>query len=214
MVKRKIISETDNSNWQAPKRPKRRKPRKPMSEEQRVAAAARLEKAREKRKAKDPDYGMSGIHESLRNLPDVHPLHPNKVKEWIKSQKDLASSARSNARRKVKGALAQVGIHEGYLKNLQKYLRDGDWVDMFYGEHQQNKIKYRCTAQAYYWFGPKKGEPKFDVGTYYPLLGYVYTQEMFDEEEGISNVGSGERKRSRKCNTRTVAKDKKKSKTA
>ena len=211
MPKRKrIVVETDNSNWQAPKRPKRRKPRKPMSEEQRVAAAARLEKAREKRKAKDPDYGMSGIHESLRNLPDVHPLHPNKVKEWIKSQKDLASSARSNARRKVKGALAQVGIHEGYLKNLQKYLRDGDWVDMFYGEHQQNKIKYRCTAQAYYWFGPKKGEPKFDVGTYYPLLGYVYTQEMFDEEEGISNVGSGERKRS----TRTVAKDKKKSKTS
>ena len=207
MARRKrIVVETDNSKWQAPK--KRRKPRKPMSEEQRVAAAARLEKAREKRKAKDPDYGMSGIHESLRNLPDVHPLHPNKVKEWIKSQKDLASSARSNARRKVKGALAQVGIHEGYLKNLQKYLRDGDWVDMFYGEHQQNKIKYRCTAQAYYWFGPKKGEPKFDVGTYYPLLGYVYTQEMFDEEEGISNVGSGERKRS----TRTVAKDKKKSK--
>ena len=211
MPKRKrIVVETDNSNWQAPKRPKRRKPRKPMSEEQRVAAAARLEKAREKRKAKDPYYGMSCIHESLRNLPDVHPLHPNKVKEWIKSQKDLASSARSNARRKVKGALAQVGIHEGYLKNLQKYLRDGDWVDMFYGEHQQNKIKYRCTAQAYYWFGPKKGEPKFDVGTYYPLLGYVYTQEMFDEEEGISNVGSGERKRS----TRTVAKDKKKSKTS
>ena len=209
MPKRKrIVVETDNSNWQAPKRPKRRKPRKPMSEEQRVAAAARLEKAREKRKAKDPDYGMSGIHESLRNLPDVHPLHPNKVKEWIKSQKDLASSARSNARRKVKGALAQVGIHEGYLRNLQKYLRDGDWVDMFYGEHQQNKIKYRCTAQAYYWFGPKKGEPKFDVGTYYPLLGYVYTQEMFNEEQGISNVGSGERKRS----TRTVAKDKKKSK--
>ena len=206
--RKKIVAETDNSNWKAPK--KRRKPRKPMSEEQRVAAAARLEKAREKRKAKDPDYGMSGIHESLRNLPDVHPLHPNKVKEWIKSQKDLASSARSNARRKVKGALAQVGIHEGYLKNLQKYLRDGDWVDMFYGEHQQNKIKYRCTAQAYYWFGPKKGEPKFDVGTYYPLLGYVYTQEMFDEEEGISNVGSGERKRS----TRTVAKDKKKSKTS
>ena len=211
MPKRKrIVVETDNSNWQAPKRPKRRKPRKPMSEEQRVAAAARLEKAREKRKAKDPDYGMSGIHESLRNLPDVHPLHPNKVKEWIKSQKDLASSARSNARRKVKGALAQVGIHEGYLKNLQKYLRDGDWVDMFYGEHQQNKIKYRCTAQAYYWFGPKKGEPKFDVGTYYPLLGCVYTQEMFDEEEGISNVGTGKRKRS----TRTVVKDKKKSKTS
>jgi len=207
MAKRKIIVvETDNSNWQAPK--KRRKPRKPMSEEQRVAAAARLEKAREKRKAKDPDYGMSGIHESLRNLPDDHPLHPKKVKLWIKSQKDLASSARSNLRRKIKGALAQISIHEGYLRNLQKYLRDGDWVDMFYGEHQQNKIEARCISQAYYWYGPKKGEPKFDIGVYYPLLGFVYTQEMFDEEEGISNVETGKRKRS----TRAVAKDKKKSK--
>lgn len=210
LAKRKrIVAETDNSDWQAPKK---RKPRKRMSEEQRVAAAARLEKAREKRKAKDPDYGMSGIHESLRNLPNDHPLHPNKVKQWIKSQKDLASSARSSIRQKVKGAEAQLGIHEGYVRNMQRYLRDGDWIDMFYGEHQQYKIKYRCTSQAYYFDGPKKGQPKFDVGTYYPLLGCVYTQEMFNEEQGISNVGTGERKRRAKRNTRAVAKDKKKSK--
>ena len=146
--RKRIVVETDNSNWKAPK--KKRKPRKPMSEEQRVAAAARLEKAREKRKAKDPDYGMSGIDTSLRNLPNDHPLHPNKVKQWIKTQKEMASSARASVRQKVKGALAQVTIHEGYLRNMQKYLKGGDWVDMFYGEHQQHKIKYRCTAQAYY----------------------------------------------------------------
>ena len=199
MAKRKrIVAETDNSDWQAPK--KRRKPRKPMSEEQRVAAAARLEKAREKRKAKNPDYGMSNVHESLRNLPNDHPLHPDQVKQWIKSQKDLAGSARSSIRQKVKGAEAQLGIHEGYVRNMQKYLRDGDWVDMFYGEHQQYKIKYRCTSQAYYWDGPNKG--------------CVYTQEMFNEEQGISNVGTGERKRRAKRNTRAVAKDKKKSKSS
>ena len=136
-----------------------RKPRKPMTAAQKEAAAKRLEKAREKRKAKDPDYGMSSIHESLRNLPNDHPLHPNKVKQWIKSQKDLASSARSDVRRKVKGAEAQVGIHEGYVRNMQKYLKDGDWIDMFYGEHQQNKIGARCIAQGYYWDGPNKGQP-------------------------------------------------------
>ena len=207
--RKRIVAETDNSDWQAPK--KRRKPRKRMSEEQRVAAAARLEKAREKRKAKDPDYGLSGIHESLRNLPDDHPLHPKKVKQWIKAQKDLASSARSEVRRKVKGSEAQFAIHEGYIRNMQRYLRDGDWIDMFYGERQQFKIGRRCTSQAYHWYGPKKGEPKFDVGVYYPLLGCEYTQEMFNEEQGISNVETGKRKRR---NTRTVAKDKKKSKAA
>ena len=45
MAKRKVTVETDNSNWQAPKK---RKPRKPMSEEQRVAASERLEKVRKK----------------------------------------------------------------------------------------------------------------------------------------------------------------------
>ena len=207
--RKKIVVETDNSNWKAPKK---RKPRKPMSEEQRVAAAARLEKAREKRKAKNPDYGMSNVNVSLRNLPKEHPLHPDKVKQWIKSQKELAGSARSGVRQKIKGAEAQLCIHEGYVRNMQKYLRDGDWVDMAYGEHQQHKITGRCTAQAYYWDGPNKGEPKFDVGVFYPLLGCVYTQEMLNEEQGISNVGTGERKRNRKRNTGPVAEDKKKSK--
>ena len=97
--RKKITVETDNSNWQAPKV---RKKRKPMSEEQRVAAAARLEKAREKRKEKNPDYGQSGVSQSLKDLPEDHPRHPKKVKEWIKTQKDLLSSARSSVRQKIK----------------------------------------------------------------------------------------------------------------
>ena len=83
---RKIKATTDNSGWVEPKKRKRRKP---MTEKQRQAAAKRLEKAREKRAAKNPDYGMSGIHHSLRDLPDDHPAHPKKVKVWIKTQKNL-----------------------------------------------------------------------------------------------------------------------------
>ena len=78
--------ETDNSNWKAPKI---RKKRKPMTEEQRQAAAKRLEKAREKRAEKNPNYGQSGIHPTLQNLPDEHHAHPKKVKQWIKTQKEL-----------------------------------------------------------------------------------------------------------------------------
>ena len=194
MNKRKKISvQTDNSNWQAPKK---RKPRKPMSEEQRVAAAARLEKAREKRKEKNPDYGQSGVSTSLKDLPEDHPLHPKKVKEWIKTQKDLLSSARSSVRQKIKGSEAQLAMHEGYIKNMLKYLRDGDWVDDFYGEHQQNKIRHRCVSLAYY----DDGTPKRSIGVYYPDLGCVYTQELFNEEKGIVNVGKKRRKNKRKRN--------------
>ena len=206
MVRRKKTTvETDNSNWQAPKV---RKKRKPMTEEQRVAAAARLEKAREKRKEKNPDYGQSALPSVLKDLPDDHMLHPKKVKVWIKTQKDLASTVRGEVRQKVKGAEARLLIHEGYIKHLQKYLRDGDWVDNFYGEHQQNKIRHRCIAMAYY----DDGTPKRSVGIFYPDLGCEYTQEMFNEEKGISDVGSSKRKRRRKRqhNTGPVAKVKKK----
>ena len=203
--RQKITVETDNSDWQAPKK---RKPRKPMSEEQRVAAAARLEKAREKRKEKNPDYGQSGVATDLKDLSEDHPLHPQKVKEWIKTQKDFASSVRGEVRQKIKGAEARLLIHEGYIKHMQKYLRDGDWIDNFYGEHQQNKIMHRCVALAYY----ADGTPKRSLGVFYPDMGCVYTQEIFNEEKGISDVGSTKRKRKgkRKRNTGPVAKVKKK----
>jgi len=202
--KKKIAVETDNSNWQAPKK---RKPRKSMSEEQRVAAAARLEKAREARAEKNPDYGLSGVHESIRDLPDEHPIAPKKVKQWIKTQKDLAKSARGAVRQKIKGSEAQLAIHQGYIKSMQTYLRTGDWIDIFYGEYQQNKIRWRSVAMAYY----DDGTPKRTVGTFYPDMGCVYTQEIYNEEKGISDVGSTKRKRrgKQKRNTGPVAKVKK-----
>ena len=201
--RRKIVAETDNSNWQAPKK---RKPRKPMSAEQKAAAAARLEKARAARAEKNPDYGKSGIHESLHDLPDEHYISPKKVKQWIKTQKDLMSSERAAVRQNVKGALSRLADHEGYIRHMQRYLRDGDWIDNFYGEHQEKKMGWRCVAMAYY----DDGTPKRDVGTYYPDMGCTYTQEMYNEEKGVSNDGPRERKRSRKRNPRTVAKIKKK----
>ena len=54
---RKVKASTDNSGWVEPKKKKVRNKRKPMTEEQKQAAAARLEQAREKRAAKNPDYG-------------------------------------------------------------------------------------------------------------------------------------------------------------
>ena len=195
---RKITSKTDNKGWTDPSKKKVRKKRKPMTEDQKAAAAERLEKARAVRAAKNPDYGMTGIHESLRDLPDDYPITPKKVKQWIKTQKELASMERRNEKKNVKGATARKTSHEAYVRNLQKYLKDGDYVDRFYGEHQDKIISNRSIAQAYYWEGPKKGLPKFDVGTYYPLLGTVYTQEMFNEDRGISDEGRPEGKPKRR----------------
>jgi hypothetical protein len=179
-----------------------------MSEEQRAAAAKRLEKARAKRAEKNPDYGQSGIHPTLRDLPDDYPCSPKKVKVWIKTQKGLANAERAGVRQGIKGAYARQCSHEGYVRNMVKYLRDGDWVDNFYGEHQEKRIRWKCIALAY----DKDGNVKRDVGTWYPDIGMVYTKEMFNEDKGIENVRK--ERTTRKRNTRPVAKRKKKSKAA
>ena len=175
MVKRKIKVKTDNSSWQAPKT---RKKRKPMTEKQRIAASKRLEKARAIRAKKNPNYGQSGVHPTLRNLSEDHPAHPNKVKKWIKTQKELLSTERAAVRQKVKGSIAKLANHQAYISSMNRYLRDGDWTDMFYGEYQEKKVTYRCVAMAY----DKNGNPKRDVNTYYPDVGMVYTQEMINQD--------------------------------
>ena len=189
---RKIKASTDNSGWVEPKK-KIRKRRKPMTEEQKQAAAARLEKAREARAAKNPDYGQSGIHASLRDLPDDHPAHPKKVKLWIKTQKELAASERRAVKQGVKGAYSKQCIHEAYVRNLVKYLRDGDYVDMFYGEYMEHNIKRKCVAMAY----ESDGTPKRDVGVWYPDIG-TYTQEMYNEDRGIVSEPSKKKRKRRK----------------
>lgn len=176
--KKRITVSTDNSNWQAPKT---RKKRKPMSEEQREAAAARLAAARDKKREENPEYGMGGIHASLRDLPKDHMLHPDKVKDWIATQKDLLRTEKAGARQNVKGAIARAANHEGYIRHMKSYLKHGDWCDDFYGEHQEKRIRRRCVALSYYWQGPKKGQPKRDVGVYYPDLGMTWEKDMENE---------------------------------
>ena len=96
---RKIRARTQNSGWSDPSKKKKiRKPRKPMTDEQRQAAAERLKKAREARAKKNPNYGKSGLHSSLHNLDEDYALHPDKVKEWIKVQKELVSTEKRNER--------------------------------------------------------------------------------------------------------------------
>ena len=176
LVARKIRARTQNSGWSDPSKKKKiRKPRKPMTDEQRQAAAERLKKAREARAKKNPNYGKSGLHPSLHDMDEEHDLHPDKVKEWIKTHKELISVEKKNERKNVKGATARRISHEGYVKNMQAYLKDGVWNDSFYGERQEYKMEFVCSAMAYYHEGPNKGMPKRNVGVWYPDIGRVYT---------------------------------------
>jgi hypothetical protein len=175
-----------------------RRRRKPMSAKQKEAAAKRLAEAREKKqKANPPAY--SNVHEAVRKLPDDHPLSRKAVMAWIKTNKDLLSGLRAEVRQKAKGAEARLNSISGYIRNMEKYLRDGDWVDNFYGADQEKKIRWRCVAMAYY----PDGTPKRDVGTYYDDIMEVYTKEMAMADgvlSGPSKTDKPKRKRRSKKN--------------
>ena len=147
-----------------------RKKRKPMSEEQRAAAAERLKLAREKRmKANPPTY--KNVCASVLAIPEDQPMSLKSVRKWIKTQKDLMSAERKAMRQDVKGAIARFHSHQKYISNLEKYLRDGDYVDDYYGEYQQSKIKWRCAIPAY----DNEGEIKRTHGVFYDDIGTVWS---------------------------------------
>ena len=113
-----------------------------MPEEQRVAAANRLREAREKRLRENPPK-YANVHPDVLAKPDDHPLSRKKVVSWIKTQKSLASAERQAVRKNIKGAMAKMYSHQGYVRHCEYYLKHGDWIDDFYGEYQEKRVKWR-----------------------------------------------------------------------
>jgi hypothetical protein len=150
-----------------------KKHRKPMSPEQKVAAVERLALAREKRlKENPPEY--KNISQEVQSLPDDHPLTMANVKDWIKISQDKIASLKVAVRQNVKGSIASVASLEGYVRNCRMYLESGNWVDNFYGENQESRMKHRCLALGY----DKDGQPKRSVGVFYDDIAMEWTREM------------------------------------
>ena len=126
---------------------KLKKRRKPMSEKNRIQATERLKEAREKRLRENPPK-YTNIHPSVRALPDDHVFSRVNVTKWIKTQKGLLSAARSAMRNKVKGADAEYYSIQGDIRHCEWYLKNGDWIDNFYGEYQQSKVKWKTLVPA------------------------------------------------------------------
>ena len=157
--------------------------RKKMTLEQKKAAAERLAAARAKRLKNNPPQYLS-IHEDVRNIPDDNPLSLKSVKSWIKINKELRTAIKPSRGANDPKLWAHYNSVDQYVKSMESYLRDGVWTSLFYGEQQQNKIKFhvRKSGMAY----NKDGTPKRTVGVWYEDIGQEYTQEMYNDEHGIN----------------------------
>ena len=122
-------------------------PRRKMTEEQKAAAAKRLKVAREKRLRENPPK-YANVHPTVLAKPDEHPFSRKRVVQWVKTQKSLLSAERGNVRRNVKGAIAKVASHQGYIRHMETYLRGGDWIDDCYGEYMEKRIKWKVVVPS------------------------------------------------------------------
>ena len=108
--------------------------RRKLTQEQKEAAAARLAAARAKKG--EPKY--SQYNQKVVNLPDDHKLSFKKVRSWIKTNKEKLPLLKKAVRLKERGSIAKLAITEGYISNMESYLRNGLWLDLFYGEDQEH----------------------------------------------------------------------------
>jgi len=140
-----------------------------MTEEQKQAASERLRIAREKRMKENPPQ-YKNIAPNVLALTEEDDLNMHNVKKWIKTQRELASKYKREDRQGVKGALARSIQCENYARNMQNYLENGIWLDMFYGEFQQTPVGLTCKVIAY----DSNGEPKRSYGVFYPDINRVW----------------------------------------
>ena len=108
--------------------------RRKLTQQQKQAAAARLAAARAKKG--EPKY--SQYNQRVVNLPDDHKLSFKKVRSWIKTNKAKVPALKKAVRLKERGSIARLAITEGYISNMESYLRNGLWLDLFYGEDQEH----------------------------------------------------------------------------
>ena len=171
MARKKIVVE---------RKPMKVKRTRKITEEQREALRQRMIEMRKKRKPAE----YKNVSKVVLALPEEDEYSFKNVKEWIKESKDLVSQYNKQARsaknspsdRQIASNLADN--KRAYIRMCEHYLKTGDWIGMFSGKEETQKVVPKCIAMAYY----PDGTPKRSVGVFYPDINMIWTRDM-DERD-------------------------------
>jgi len=175
MAKKKTIIERKKI---APVKKKRK-----LSEEAREKMRERLAAMRAKKKPAD----YKNVAQSVLNLPDEDKYSFKSVKEWIKHSKDLVSEYNKVARSRASSSQAAQKASNSadhkkvYIRELENYLKTGDYISYFSGKDENQKVIPRCIAMAFY----EDGTPKRSEGVFYDDIATVWTRDMDESEFGL-----------------------------
>ena len=174
------------------RKPLKIKKTRKLSEEAKEKLRIRLATMRAKKKPAD----YKNIAKSVLALPDDDKYSFKNVKKWIKHSKDLVSEykkivrSRASLPQEKQKAVAAAEHKKAYIRYMELYLKSGDWVSIFSGEDENQKVVPRCVALAYY----EDGTPKRACGVFYPDINAVWTKEMneldYRGEDGTMGYGN------------------------
>ena len=164
------------------------KKKRKLSEEAREKLRVRLVTMRAKKKPAD----YKNIAESVLALPDDDKYSFKNVKKWIKHSKDLVLEYNKIARSRVSSSqeaqkASNAADHKKvYIRELEYYLKSGDFISYFSGQDENQKVIPRCIAMAY----DEQGRAKRSQGVFYPDINTVWTRDMDESEYGLERGSS------------------------
>ena len=163
------------------------KKKRKLSEEHKEKLRARLAEMRAKKKPAE----YKNVAKSVLLLPDDDRYSMKNVKEWIKESKEQVAAFSKTARSmrispQDKQKAANLAEHKkAYIRYCEHYLKTGDWIGMFSGKEETQKVVPKCIAMAYY----PDGTPKRSVGVWYPDIEMIWTKDM--DERDYAHIREG-----------------------
>jgi len=107
-------------------------------------------------RAKRKPPKLKGVHPSVLELPDDNTFSHKNIKKWIETQQGIAKAAGMIERSRNRDVpqkdrdkkMRERYAAEGYIRAMQRYLRTGDWDNMYFGEYEDHLTKWTVIAPA------------------------------------------------------------------
>ena len=107
-------------------------------------------------RAKRKPPKLKGVHQSVLELPDDNTFSHKNIKKWIETQQGIAKAAgmiersrnRDVPQKERDKKMRERYAAEGYIRAMQRYLRTGDWDNMYFGEYEDHLTKWTVIAPA------------------------------------------------------------------
>ena len=107
-------------------------------------------------RAKRKPPKLKGVHPSVLALPDDNTFSHKNIKKWIETQQGIAKAAgmiersrnRDVPQKERDKKMRERYAAQGYITSMQRYLRTGDWDNMYFGEYEEHLTKWKVIAPA------------------------------------------------------------------